>query len=149
MTNHAAKYDVVALSGVALVILPDHHCTAAIRFLMVPMARLSACHRSRGCRPCRIARITDAHRLLAELDTPPSLAAAIRFDAWLHNEAQANDADRVPVKRIYQYGPNCVQDTRSLCAARAILEERGRARMEEVGLGRVVKINSALLDDRE
>ena len=75
--------------------------------------------------------------------------SAIRFDAWLHNEAHANDTDRVPVKRIYQYGPNCVRDSRDLHAALAILTERGRARIEEDGRRRVVAINPALLDARE
>ena len=93
--------------------------------------------------------LNEARGLLADLDTPPSLAAAIRLDAWLRNEAQANDTDRVPTKRIYQYGPNCVRDSRDLRAALAILAERGRARMEEDGRRRVVAINPALLDGRE
>ena len=93
--------------------------------------------------------LTEAPRLLAELDTPPSLAAAIGFGAWLRSEAHANDTDRVPVKRIYQYGPNCVRDSRDLRAALTILTERGRARMEEDGRRLVVSINPALLDDRE
>jgi putative DNA primase/helicase len=93
--------------------------------------------------------LNEARRLLADLDTPPSLAAAIRLDAWLRNEAQANDTDRVQTKRIYQYGPNCVRDNRDLRAALAILAERGRARMEEDGRRRSVAINPALLDGRE
>lgn len=93
--------------------------------------------------------LTEARRLLAELDTPPTLAAAIRFDAWLLNEAWANGTDRVPAKRIYQYGPNCVRDSRDLRAALAMLAERGRARMEEAGRRRSVAINPALLDGRE
>ena len=93
--------------------------------------------------------LTEARRLLAELDTPPSLAAAIRFDAWLQNEARANGTDRVPTKRIYQYGPNCVRDSGDMRAALAILAERGRARMEEDGRRRSVAINPARLDGRE
>jgi putative DNA primase/helicase len=93
--------------------------------------------------------LNEARRLLADLDTPPSLAAAIRLDAWLRNEAIANDTDRVPAKRIYQYGPNCVRDSRDLRAALAILAERGRARMEEDGRRWSVAINPALLDGRE
>jgi putative DNA primase/helicase len=93
--------------------------------------------------------LNEARRLLADLDTPPSLAAAIRLDSWLRNEAQANDTNRVPTKRIYQYGPNCVRDSRDLRAALAILAERGRARMEEDGRRRCVAINPALLDGRE
>jgi len=93
--------------------------------------------------------LKEARRLLADLDTPPSLAAAIRLDAWLRNEAQANGTDRVPTKRIYQYGPNCVRDSRDLRAALAILAERGRARMEEEGRQRNLVINPALLADRE
>ncbi|MEQ1881285.1 MAG: hypothetical protein ABL878_09985 [Burkholderiales bacterium] len=55
----------------------------------------------------------------------------------------------MPTKRIYQYGPNCVRDSRDLRAALAILTERGRARMEEGGRRRSVVINPALLDERE
>jgi len=93
--------------------------------------------------------LNEARRLLADLDTPPSLAAAIRLDSWLRNEAQANGTDRVPAKRIYQYGPNCVRDSRDLRAALAILAERGRARMAEDGRRRCGAINPALLAGRE
>jgi len=92
--------------------------------------------------------LNEARRLLADMDTPPSLAAAIRLDAWLRNEAQANNTDRVPTKRIYQYGPNCVRDSCDLRAALAILAERGRARMEKDGRRRAVAINPALLIDQ-
>jgi putative DNA primase/helicase len=91
--------------------------------------------------------LNEARRLLAELDTPVSLAAAIRLDSWLHTEVQVNGTDRVPTKRIYQYGPNCVRDSRDLRAALVILAERGRARMEEEGRRRTVAINPALLAD--
>ena len=93
--------------------------------------------------------LNEARRLLADLDTLASLAAAIRLDAWLRNEAIANDTDRVPTKRIYQYGPNCVRDSRNLRAAPFIHAERRRARMEEDGRRRCVAINPALLDGRE
>jgi len=93
--------------------------------------------------------LNEARRLLADLDTPPSLAAAIRLDSWLRNEALANGTDRVPTKRIYQYGPNSVRDSRDLRAALAILNERGRARMEENGRRRCVATNPALLNERE
>uniref|UniRef100_UPI0025EAE6BD hypothetical protein n=1 Tax=uncultured Lamprocystis sp. TaxID=543132 RepID=UPI0025EAE6BD len=62
-------------------------------------------------------------------------------------EALANGTDRVPAKRIYQYGPNCVRDCHDLRAALAILAERGRARMEESGRRRSVVINPALLTE--
>lgn len=93
--------------------------------------------------------LNEARRLLADLDTPPTLAAAIRLDSWLRNEAQANGTDRVSTKRIYQYGPNCVRDSRDLRAALAIVAERGRARMEEDGRRRYVAINPALLANRD
>jgi putative DNA primase/helicase len=92
--------------------------------------------------------LNEARRLLTELDTPPTLAAAIRLDDWLRNEALASGSDRVPVKRIYQYGPNCVRDSREFSAALAILAERGHARMEEDGRRRAVAINPALLVNR-
>ena len=70
---------------------------------------------------------------LADLDTPPSLVAAIRLDIWQRNEAIANDIDRVPTKRIYQHGSNCARDSRDLRAALFILAERGQPRIEEGG----------------
>jgi len=88
----------------------------------------------------------EARRLLAELDTPAALAAAIRLDTWLLNEARATGTARIPTTRIYQYGPGCVRDSRDLKAALATLTERGRARLEEQGRRRFVAVNPALLD---
>jgi putative DNA primase/helicase len=93
--------------------------------------------------------LNEARRLLSDLDTPPSLAAAIKLDAWLRSEAQANGTNSLPTKRIYQYGPNCVRDSRDLRAALAILAERGRAWLEECGRRRIVVINPALLTGLE
>jgi len=67
----------------------------------------------------------------------------------VRNEGQANVTDRVPKKRIYQLGPNCVRDSRDLRAALSILAERGRARMEEGERRRCVAINPAPVVDRE
>lgn len=92
--------------------------------------------------------LNEAWRLLADMNTPTALASAIRFDAWLCNEALANNSDHVPTKRIYQFGPNCVRDSRDLRAALAILAERGRAQLQKVGRRRVVVINPALLGDQ-
>lgn len=58
------------------------------------------------------------------------------------------NAIRCPTKRIYQYGPNCVRDSRDLRAALGILAERGRARLQEDGRRRVIAINPALLLDQ-
>ena len=88
----------------------------------------------------------ETRRLLAELDTPPALAAAIRLDTWLLNEARATGSPRVPTTRVYQYGPACVRDNRALKEALATLTERGRARLEEEGRRRFVAVNPALLD---
>jgi hypothetical protein len=54
---------------------------------------------------------------------------------------------RVPTKRIYQYGPNFVRDSRDLRAALAILADRGRAWLEESGRRRSVVINPAPLTE--
>ena len=62
---------------------------------------------------------------------------------------RAYGAFSVIVTTGYQYGPNCVRDSRDLRAALAILNERGRARMEEGGRRRCVAVNPALLDGRE
>lgn len=88
----------------------------------------------------------EARRLLAELDAPPALAAAIRLDTWLLNEARATGSPRVPTTRVYQYGPACVRDNRALKEALSTLTERGRARLEEEGRRRFVAVNSVLLD---
>jgi putative DNA primase/helicase len=89
----------------------------------------------------------EARRLLAELDTPPALAAAIRLDNWLRNEARTTGDARIATTRIYQYGPACLRDSRDLKAALATLNERGRARLETQGRRRYVVVNPALLAD--
>jgi putative DNA primase/helicase len=89
----------------------------------------------------------EARRLLAELGTPPALAAAIRLDNWLLNEARTTGDARIATTRIYQYGPACLRDSRVLKAALATLNERGRARPETQGRRRYVVVNPALLAD--
>jgi putative DNA primase/helicase len=88
----------------------------------------------------------EARRLLAELDTPPALAAAIRLDTWLLNEARATGSPRISTTRVYQYGPACVRDSRALKEALATLTQRGRSRLEEDGRRRFVAVNPALLE---
>lgn len=87
----------------------------------------------------------EARRLLADLDAPPELSAAIRFDAWLRDEALRTGHPRIASARIYQYGPGCVRDSKALKAALALLDERGRARVEQEGRHRFVVMNPALL----
>ena len=93
--------------------------------------------------------LSEARRVLAELDTPPGLTTAIRLDAWLRAEALINGTGRVPTRRIFQYGPNCVRDGREFAAALALLTERGRARLQVDGRQRYITINPALLVDCE
>jgi len=88
-------------------------------------------------------------RLLAELDTPPVLATAIRLDNWLRAEALAKGTVRVPIRRVYQYGRKCVRDSRDLNAALALLTERHRAHLEVDGRQRFIAINPALLANHE
>ncbi|MCZ4315638.1 DUF3987 domain-containing protein [Comamonadaceae bacterium G21597-S1] len=87
----------------------------------------------------------EARRLLAELDTPPALAAAVRLDTWLLHEARTTADPRIPTTRIYQYGPACVRDSRELKAALATLTERARARPQTQGRRRYVVVSPALL----
>ncbi len=93
--------------------------------------------------------LNEARRVLADLDTPPPLAAAVRLDSWLRAEALVNGTGRVPTRRVYQYGPNCVRDGREFNAALALLTERGRARLLVDGRQRYIAINPALLVDCE
>ncbi|MCA3178529.1 MAG: hypothetical protein INH05_07050, partial [Burkholderiales bacterium] len=86
----------------------------------------------------------EARRLLADLDAPSELSAAIRFDAWLRDEALRTGDPRIASARIYQYGPGCVRDSKALEAALALLDERGRARVEQEGRHRFVAVNPAL-----
>ena len=74
----------------------------------------------------------EARRLAPGLERKP---LAIRLNAWLRSEVLANDTDRVPTTRIYQYGPNCVRDSRDLRAALAILAERGAPGWWNAGAG--------------
>ena len=88
--------------------------------------------------------LQEAHRLLGDLDAPPVMAAAIRFDAWLRDEAIRTGDGRIPTTRVYRYGPGCVRDNKDLKDAVALLAEHGRAQLEEEGRRRFVVVNPAL-----
>jgi len=88
--------------------------------------------------------LQEAHRLLGDLDAPPVMAAAIRFDAWLRDEALRTGEGRIPTTRVYRYGPGCVRDNKDLKDTVALLVEHGRARLEEEGRRRFVVVNPAL-----
>jgi len=88
--------------------------------------------------------LQEAHRLLGDLDAPPVLAAATRFDAWLLSEANRTGDGRIPTTRVYRYGPGCVRDNKDLKEALALLAEHGRARLEVEGRRRLVVVNPAL-----
>ena len=70
--------------------------------------------------------------------------AAIRFDAWLRDEAKRTGDGRIPTTRVYRYGPGCVRDNKDLKDAVALLAEHGRARLEDEGRRRFVVVNPAL-----
>lgn len=88
----------------------------------------------------------EARRLLGKLESPPALAAAVRLDEWLCREARAAKTDRIPTRRIFQYGPKCARDSQAFKAIVAVLTERGRARLVTEGRRRYVAINPTLLD---
>ena len=90
--------------------------------------------------------LQEAHRLLGDLDAPPVMAAAIRFDAWLRDEAMRTGDGRIPTKRVYRYGPSCVRDTKDMKDAIALLAEHGHAGLEEEGRRRFVVVNPALYE---
>ena len=92
--------------------------------------------------------LQEAHRLLGDLDAPPAMSAAIRFDAWLCSEAMRTGDGRMPTTRVYRYGPGCVRDNKDLKDALALLAEHGRARLEEDGRRRFVVVNPALYRKR-
>ena len=95
----------------ALFHLLDHDATATIGQACVDSAmRIVVWH------------LQEAHRLLGDLDAPPTLAAAIRFDAWLRSEAMRTGD------------------------ALALLAEHGRARLEVDGRRRLVVVNPALCE---
>jgi putative DNA primase/helicase len=89
--------------------------------------------------------LDESLRLLADLDAPPEMASAIRFDAWLRSEASRTGDHRIAAARIYQYGPGCVRDQKDLKQALALLEDRGRVRVVTEGRRRFVTVNPALL----
>ena len=92
--------------------------------------------------------LDEARRLLADLDTPPSMVSAIRLDKWLLAEAVRTGSVRIPTQRVYQYGPSATRDAKSLRLALATLTERSRARMEEEGKRRFVVVNPVLVGSR-
>jgi putative DNA primase/helicase len=89
--------------------------------------------------------LTEARRLLTEVDAPGPLAAAIRLDRWLVTEAFSIGSSRIPTQRVRQYGPYCARQDRDLREAMHELQERGRARFEQDGRRRYISINPALM----
>jgi putative DNA primase/helicase len=87
----------------------------------------------------------EARRLLSDLDISTDLAAAIRLDNWLIAEARRSSNHRIPTPRVYQRGPSCVRDAKTMKTALATLADRGRARMVEDGKRRFVVVNLALV----
>lgn len=89
--------------------------------------------------------LSESARLLASLGVSAQMAAAIRLDDWLRAEALALNSDRVPTRHILQFGPNCIRLEETFRDALAILVERGRARLEQIGRRRYVAVNPWLL----
>jgi hypothetical protein len=69
----------------------------------------------------------------------------MRLDAWLTAEVRRSGEHRIPTPRVYQFGPACVRDAKTMKAALATLSERSRARMEVNGQRRFVVVNPALV----
>ena len=87
----------------------------------------------------------EARRLLSELDSSTDFAAAIRLDDWLIAEARRTGDHRIPTPRVYQRGPRCVREAKTMKAALATLTERGRALMQEDRQRRFVVVNPILV----
>ena len=71
--------------------------------------------------------LQEANRLLGDLDAPPALSAAIRFDAWLRSEAQRTGDGRIPTTRVYRFGPGCVRDNKDMKEGGSRAEDGGFA----------------------
>ncbi len=79
----------------------------------------------------RTSRLIDWHlhearRLLADLDAPPERAAAIRFDAWLRDEALRTGDLRIASARIQQCGPDACATARPSGPSRPARPSRPR-----------------------
>jgi len=88
----------------------------------------------------------EARRLLTAIESSPTFAAAVRLDEWLRQDARESGCNRIPVRRVFQFGPRSARDSQIFKTSIALLAERGRARIEIEGRGRYVAVNPALLD---
>lgn len=96
---------------------------------------------------CTIAEwhVGEARRYLCERASPAELLNPEKLEIWLVDYCLNEKLERVPIRKIQQFGPASVRDRKSLLAAVRELTLLGRARLARDGRVRSVELNPKLL----
>lgn len=87
----------------------------------------------------------EARRFLGEMALPPEAINAVKLDAWLVEQCQANGTGMVSTREILRRGPNPTRRREAMKAAIAELAEVGRVRQLEEGRRRWIEVRPELL----
>ena len=89
--------------------------------------------------------LNESRRFFGELALPPELVNAARLDAWLIEHCRGERTQKVPTKKVQQFGPAGLREKAKIEAAVRELEELGRVRLVLDGRRKEVHVNPALL----
>jgi putative DNA primase/helicase len=90
--------------------------------------------------------LTEAKRLLGEIDASPELSAAERLSTWLVEECRRHNVAEMPTREIANKGPNPMRTRLVRELALRELTSAGHIAVVEEDKKRVVKVNPLLLD---
>lgn len=89
--------------------------------------------------------LNEARRFFGELALPAELADAARLDSWLIEYCKREKTHLIPLKKVQQFGPGRLREKAAIETAMHELDELGRARLEQDGKRRIIKVNPALV----
>lgn len=89
--------------------------------------------------------LNESRRFFGELALPPELVDAGRLDAWLIEHCRRERTQKVPTKKVQQFGPAGLREKAKIEAAVRELEELGRVRLVLDGRRKEIHVNPALL----
>jgi putative DNA primase/helicase len=98
-------------------------------------------------RASRIAawHLNESRRFFGEFALPPELVDGARLDAWLIEHCRRERTQKVPTKKVQQFGPAGLREKAKIEAAVRELEELGRVRLVLDGRRKEIHVNPALL----
>jgi Protein of unknown function (DUF3987) len=88
--------------------------------------------------------LLEARRLLGELVLPRAISNAAKLDAWLRDYCRRRRTASIPHRKVRQYGPGPLRDKAALAETLVELEEAARARVDQDGRQKWIRMNPRL-----